>query len=61
MTAKDPTWNEVARLKQLAEELKRDPVELALEQLATYREALRATRLERDELRRQLLKYTWSG
>jgi hypothetical protein len=61
MTAPGFTWTDKARIEQLAEELKRDPLDLALEQLAVYRAALKEARLARDELRRQLLKYTWSG
>ena len=47
---------EVARLRGLAAEMGKatDPLELAVQELATYKTALRETRAERDQLKAQL-------
>ena len=48
------SWEDLERLCQLGGELKRDPLELALEELGRYKTAIREVRLERDRLRAEL-------
>jgi hypothetical protein len=59
----DNTWQEMERLRGLAAEMGKDtdPLQLAVEELATYKDALRVTRAERDEFRRKFLAQSWSG
>ena len=63
MVIDDSTWQEMDRLRNLAEEMggDTDPLQLAVEELATYKDALRVTRAERDEFRRKYLAQTWPG
>jgi hypothetical protein len=49
-TLPDNAWQEMQRLRDLGEEAGIDPLQLAVEELARYKSAIRETRLERDRL-----------
>jgi hypothetical protein len=57
MTTSNSTWDNAESVKQLAEEIGRDPVEMTLEQVHLYRTALRKTRQSLAAVRDQLAAY----
>ncbi len=52
----DSTWREMRRYRDLAAEMGKDtdPLQLAVESILQYREAIKRLRLERDHYRAQL-------
>jgi hypothetical protein len=52
----DTAWQEMKRYRDLAAEMGRDtdPLQLAVEAILQYREAIKQLRLERDHYRAQL-------
>lgn len=56
-TTSNTTWDTAEGVRQLAEEVGRDPVEMALDQVALYRRALSQTRQSLEALKDKLLQY----